>query len=117
MQSRKLKDYPSKPLGLYAAMEWGLKNVKFLSPFSFCGSKDGKEMTFHTYMEDHDKNFDVFIPEFTEDYIILFIPNKAGDNSIVLTLEDCLSEMGNKVSMEWLAKRIKRKWAMEYSVI
>ena len=115
MQSKSLRTCPSKPLGLYAAIEWGLRDVKFLSPFSFCGSKDDITHTFHCSMQDYDDDFKVYIPEFTEDFIVIFLPNKKGDNNILLTNEDCKEVMGTKVSMEWIANRIKKKWATKIS--
>lgn len=115
MQKQRLQTYPSKPIGLYAAMEWGLKNVKFVSPFSFCGSKEGKELTFQVSWQDHAEDFSLLIPEFNEQYLIMYIPNKKGDNAVLLTREDCLSSMGSRVNMKWIAERIKTKWIMTTS--
>lgn len=115
MQSRTLRTYPSRPLGLYAAMEWGLGNIKFLSPFSFCGSRGGKTMDFHVVFNEYDEVYDIDLPEFNEQFLILLIPNKPGDNTVVLSREDCKEKMGKKVSMAWVATRIKRKWTMNLS--
>ena len=115
MQKERTRDYPSKPLGLYAAMEWGLGNIKFLSPFSFCGTKGESELTFHVSIQDYDKGFNLLLPKFNEQFLILFIPNKSGDNTILLSKEDCEMKMGSLVSMEWLSKYIKRKWNMTLS--
>ena len=115
MQSKSLRTCPSKPVGLYAAMEWGLRDVKFLGPFSFCGKKDNLNLTFHCVMNDHDDDFNVYIPTFTEKFLCLFIPNKEGDNTVVLTREDCKDVMGKKVSMRWIADKLKKKWAMKIS--
>jgi hypothetical protein len=115
MQSSSLRTCPSKPLGLYAGLEWGLGDITFLSPFSFSGTKGGKVITFHCAMNDYDSNFNVYIPEFTEDVICLFIPNKDGDNSVLLTKQDCMRVMGKDVSMRWISKKIKKKWAMKTS--
>ena len=112
MQKQRLQTYPSKPLGLYAAMEWGLRNIKFLSPFSFCGSKGDNEITFYVSWQKHDNNFSLKVPEFNEQFLIMYIPNKSGDNAVLLSREDCLSSMGSLVDMKWIAKRIKRKWNM-----
>ena len=98
-------------------MEWGLKNVKFLSPFSFCGDKDGNTLTFHANIQDYDEGFCVVLPRFEEQFLILSLPNKKGENNVVLTKDDCAEEMGSKVSLEWIAPRIKRKWITTTSPI
>jgi hypothetical protein len=115
MQSSSLRTCPSKPLGLYAGFEWGLRDVKFLSPFSFSGNKDGTTFKFHVAVSDYDKEFNVAIPTFTEPFIILFIPNKTGDNCVLLSMDRCSSELGKKVSMQWIADNLSRKWAMKIS--
>lgn len=66
-------------------------------------------------MNDYDPDFNVFIPLFTEKYICIIIPNKKGDNSVLLTREDCADVMGGKVSMQWIADKLKKKWAMKIS--
>lgn len=66
-------------------------------------------------MSDHDEDFNVYIPKFTEKFICLIIPNKKGDNSVVLTKEDCQEVMGKKVSMQWIADKLKKKWAVTIS--
>ena len=115
MQSKSLQTCPSKPVGLYAAMEWGLRDITFLGPYSFCGRKDNVNLTFHCIMQDYDKDFNVYIPEFSEKFICLVIPNKYGDNSVVLTREDCEPVMKSRVSMHWIAEKLKRKWEMKIS--
>ena len=115
MQSKSLQTCPSKPVGLYAAVEWGLRNITFLGPYSFCGSKDNVNLTFHCNMQDYDEDFDVYIPEFTEKYIMLIIPNKDGDNSVLLTKDDCADVMGSKVSLKWISNKLRRKWEMKVS--
>jgi hypothetical protein len=115
MQSKSLQTCPSKVGGLYAAMEWGLRNIAFLGPYSFCGNKDNVNLTFHCHMQDYDEDFNVYIPQFTEKYIMLIIPNKKGDNSVLLTKDDCADVMGSKVSMKWIANKLRRKWEMKIS--
>lgn len=68
-------------------------------------------------MNDYDSDFNVFIPSFTEKYICIIIPNKKGDNSVLLTRDDCKGVMGSKVSMQWIAEKLKKKWAMPISPI
>jgi len=113
VQSRSLQTCPSKVVGLYAALEWGLRNIEFLGPYSFCGRKDNVNLTFHCNMQDYDEDFMVYVPEFTEKFICLTFPNKKGDNSVVLTREDCIPVMKTKVSMKWIAEKLKRKWEMK----
>lgn len=115
MQSKSLRTCPSKPLGLYAALEWGLRDITFLSPFSFRATKGSVNLTFHCIMTDHDNNLNIFIPKFTEEFLCLYIPNKKGDNTVVLTREDCKDVMGSKVSMQWIADKLKKKWEMTLS--
>ena len=64
-------------------------------------------------MQDYDEDFQIYIPEFTEKFICLVIPNKKGDNSVVLTREDCEPVMKTKVSMKWNADKLKLKWEMK----
>lgn len=116
MQSS-LRTCPSKPLGLYAGLEWGLGDIKFLSPFSFSGTKEGRIFHFHVAVSDYDKDFNVFLPLFTEPFIILFIPNKTGDNCVMLAGDRCSRDMGQKVSMQWVANNLSRKWEMKISPI
>lgn len=66
-------------------------------------------------MNDYDPDFNVFIPSFTEKYICIVLPNKQGDNSVLLTREDCAGVMGTSVSMQWIADKLKKKWAMKIS--
>ncbi len=68
-------------------------------------------------MQDYDEDFEVYIPEFTEKYIMLMIPNKKGDNSVLLTKDDCADVMGGKVSLKWISNKLKRKWEMKVSRI
>ena len=62
---------------------WKVKDITFLGPYSFCGSKDKVNLTFHCSMQDYDEDFMVYTV--TEKFICLVIPNKKGDNSVVLT--------------------------------
>jgi hypothetical protein len=100
----------SKGFGLFAAIEWGLGDVKFLSPQSFSGKKNGRVMTFHVHAENYDKDFTVSVPKFDTDFLLLFIPNKEGDNCVVLTRPDTWERTGQRVDMVWISKKLKRKW-------
>ena len=114
MQSQSLRTCPSKAFGLYASIEWGLSGVTTLSPFSFTGSKDGKELTFHSVITEAE-GYSVPIPEFAEQFLILCIANKKGDNCVVLTHQDCKQSMGEDVDFNWIAQHLKRKFHVQYS--
>jgi len=100
----------SKGFGLYAIMDWGLGDVKFLSPQTFSGKKHGRTMSFFVHAEDYDKDFTISIPNFDTDFLIVFIPNKEGDNCVVLDGAEASEMIGKRVEMTWIANRLKRKW-------
>lgn len=100
----------SKGFGAFAAIEWGLRDVKFLSPQTFSGSKNGRTMTFHVHAENYDKDFTVGVPYFDTDFLLLFIPNKEGDNCVILTRADSWEKRASRVDMTWIARKLKRKW-------
>lgn len=114
MQSQSLRTCPSKAFSLYASIEWGLSGVRTLSPFSFEGSKAGRLMSFHCSLQDSE-NYQVTIPNFEEEFLLLSIANKQGDNCVVLTREDCKPSMGGSVDFHWLAKHLKRKFDVQYT--
>ena len=97
MQKKPTETSHSKGIALLMSVEWGLRDIRFLSPHSFSASKDEKVFEFFVYTSPHDDNFDVMIPEFNNEYLILFIPNKTGDNCVLMTCVDCLESMGSKV--------------------
>jgi len=100
----------SKGFGAFAAIEWGLRDVKFLSPQTFSGSKNGRAMTFTVHAENYDEDFTVSIPKFDTDFLLLFIPNKEGDNCVILTRADSWERRESRVDMTWIARKLKRKW-------
>jgi hypothetical protein len=101
------KIFPSKLFANFALFEWGLSSFKLLGPHSFMGvGKEDKEVTFFCHIENH-KDFTVSIPSNNEDFVILCIPNKAGDNCVVMKSSDC---SGRVMSLEEIAKVIKRKF-------
>ena len=106
---RNLTLYPSKPFGLYAMMEWGLRDVKFLSPFSFSANTGDSTLTFHVSIQDHTEAHEVELPAIDEQYLILYIPNKRGDNCVVIDAKDCPS-VDTFVEFKWVAKHLKRKF-------
>ena len=114
MQSQSLQTCPSKAFGLYASIEWGLSGVKTLSPFSFQGRKGARDITFHSVITEAD-GYSVGIPQFDEEFLLLCIANKKGDNCVVLTQEDCKESMGKSVDFKWIAQHLKRKFNVQYS--
>jgi len=67
-------------------------------------------MSFHVHAENYDKDFTVSIPKFDTDFLLLFIPNKEGDNCVILTRADTWEKRANRVDMVWISKKLKRKW-------
>jgi len=116
-QKKKRQTCLSKALGLYARIEWGLRDVKILSPFSFSAIKETETFSFRTHQCDHDESMDVYLPEFNEQFIIVFIPNKKADNCILMRREDCLGSMASNVTMKWLASKILKKWRVNLKEI
>ena len=95
-----MTDCPSKPFSLFTSLDWGLCDVKVTSLLSFSASKNGSGMSFKCVIMYHNNGM-VMMKRFDEDYLLLLIPNKKGDNFIVLRKEDCEEEMDNLVSFEW----------------
>jgi len=100
----------SKGFGLYAAMDWGLRDIRFLSPQTFSGKKDGRTMSFFVHLEEYDEDFTISIPHFDTEFLIAFIPNKEGDNCVILTHKDASEKIGCRVEMTWISQNLKRKW-------
>jgi len=100
----------SKGFGVYAMIEWGLRDIEFLSPQTFSACKGTRRMSFHVHAENYDKDFTVSIPKFDTDFLLLFIPNKEGDNCVILTRADTWEKRASRVDMTWIAKKLKRKW-------
>lgn len=101
---------PSKVLVCHAVMSWGMRDFRVTSPFSFSAKKSGVESSFMCSIQDHQRA-EVHIPERkdSENFLMMLILNKKGDNLIVLDYKDLTDKEGSVVSFEWLAPRIKRK--------
>ena len=105
-------DYPSKLIALYGSLEWGLRDITFLSPFSFrcnhgeflCRARNHEDAKiFVEWLEDERDDW----------YVVYIIPNKAGDNCVLFKSVD-IAEMSNKwITFEWIAKKYKKKWRID----
>lgn len=91
-------------------IEWGLRDIEFLSPQTFSAKKGNRRMSFHVHAENYDKDFTVSVPKFDTDFLLLFIPNKEGDNCVVITRADSWERIESRVDMTWISKKLKRKW-------
>jgi len=105
---------PSKVIGLYASIEWGLRDIEFLSP-QFFRCNHGK---FGCHFVDHEdgKIFISWREDMRDDeYDVYVIRNKErGDNAVLFKAKD-LEPMSNKwVTFEWIAKHLKKKWRVDF---
>jgi len=104
--------YLSKVFSVYARLEWGLNDVKVITPIFFSAkSKDSKEIEFMCSIQNH-KDCTVSIPVF-KDILLMLIPNKKGDNFIVLDKKGCEGMMGKVITFKELANAIRRKTRFE----
>lgn len=102
----------SKVFSLYARLEWGLSDVKITTPIFFSAkTKKGDEVNFTCVMEDHEE-MTVFIPEFDK-FLLMLIPNKNGDNFIVLDKTGCINMVNKRVTFKEIANVIRRKTRFE----
>jgi hypothetical protein len=101
---------PSKVFGLYAVLEWGLKGLELIGPHSFSGvGKEGKQVSFFCIILEHE-GYLVSIPSNTEDFTIVMIENKKGDNCVVMESASC---SGKSLSLEEMVPLIKRKFKLD----
>jgi hypothetical protein len=105
----------SKVFSFYARLEWGLSDVKVTTPIFFSAKpkKGGDSIEFMCVMQDH-KDATIDLPVFN-DILLMLIPNKKGDNFIVLDRKGCQSMMGRNITFKELAGAIKRKTRFEVS--
>ena len=102
----------SKVLSVYARLEWGMSDVKITTPIFFSAkTQKGDAVNFTCVMEDH-KDMTVFIPEFDQ-FLLMLIPNKKGDNFIVLDHKGCESMMNQIVTFKQIANVVRRKTRFE----
>ena len=107
----------SKAFSVYARLEFGIGDVKVISPFLFSGSPKGsnKRYEFHCHSENH-VGAKLFIPKF-KDTLFMLIPNKKGDNFIVLKEADLKDKMNGMVDFKTLANVIKYKTRFETNIL
>lgn len=104
---------PSKVIALYGCIEWGLRDVEFLSPSSFRCNQG----VFRVQAVNHEDT-KVFIhwreDQKDDEYEVYIIKNKMhGDNCVLFKAQD-LEDMSNKwVSFKWIAKNLRKKWRIE----
>lgn len=102
---------PSKATALYGAIEWGLRDIEFLTPFIFSSNMG----TFYTQVDMHNNTRLVINDYVTDvDYFILIITNKDGDNAVLMKHEDVASKRGEVVDFVWIAQKLKKKWRVDY---
>jgi hypothetical protein len=102
----------SKVFSFYARLEWGLSDLNITTPIFFSAKTDkGDEVNFTCVMEDHE-DMTVFIPEFDQ-FLLMLIPNKKGDNFIVLDKIGCSSMINKRVTFKDIANVIRRKTRFE----
>lgn len=83
--------------------------MKSLGPSLFSGSKGGKVIKFKLNTSNYDADYMVRIPDTDgSDFVALFVPNKTGDNFVLLE-SSVVPEGGGQVSMQWIADNIKYK--------
>jgi hypothetical protein len=99
----------SKLFACYAEFEWGLRDVNVLGPYSFQATGKKGPSKFLISVQDH-KDFNVELPAFDEEFVILWIQNKVGDNCVVMAKEDC--KVG-KMNFKEIAEVIKVKFRAE----
>lgn len=112
MLSKEAMTCPSKAIALYGTMEWGLKNIEFLSPYSFRCNHG----LFYCRVKDHEDS-KIFVEWYEQrqddEYVVYIIPNKKGDNAVLFLAKD-IDPMSNKyMSFEWIAKHLKKKWRVD----
>jgi hypothetical protein len=100
-----------------AIMEWGLRIVEFLDPYSFAAvSKDtGEVFKFQVSIQDLNSSFSVKLYDTDADMIIIVINGKKGDNAVLLKSEDCKEEIGGDVSYSYIAEKLKKKWHVRFT--
>ena len=99
----------SKLFACYAEFEWGLRDVSVLGPYSFQATGKKGPSKFLISVQDHE-DFNINLPAFEEDFVIVWIQNKIGDNCVVMAKEDCKT---GKMNFKEIAEVIKVKFRAE----
>lgn len=102
-----------KAIGTLVCIEWGLRIVEFLDPFSFlaASTRTGVIVSVRCeVLEQQRKNgtycVDMTKPE--EEYYIGIIPDKVGDN-VVLIKSDVMKDGCENYAYQWIAENLKAK--------
>jgi hypothetical protein len=101
----------SKIFGLIAVIEWGMSDLELLTPYSFSAVGKYGRKSFMTHITEH-KDFYVDIPEHTNDFLILFITNKHGDNCVIMSRKN--TDPG-PMHFKDISTRIINKFRLEYT--
>lgn len=104
-----------KPVAIWASLEWGLKVIAF-GPRSFQAvTEDGEILVISCLIQDH-VDSSLIIPKFNNSYLVICIPNKEGDNCVLLTRDDCINHFNQKVTFKWVAKTLRKKFRIGISM-
>jgi len=97
-------------------MEWGLKDFRIISPHLFSAKANGKEYVFYVNIENH-TDYKLSKPTHDADFYAILIPNKKGDNLILLTKSDLMSHSGQFLDFNWIASNLKKKLRIETDLL
>ncbi len=103
--------FPSKAVALYAGIEWGLRDIAFLSPFIFSSNVGVFYVQECTHADSK-----VLINDYVNDvdYFVLLIKNKDGDNAVLMKSKAVMPYKNKVVDFTWIAKHLKKKWRVDY---
>lgn len=69
-------------------LAWGM-SVKDVRPPLYTATKDGKENSFWIAIQNHrNSELNIIAPDVKSDFVVIIIPNKRGDNLILLKDRD-----------------------------
>lgn len=97
-------------------MEWGLKDFRIISPHLFSAKANDKEYVFFVNIENH-INYKLSKPNHDADFYVILIPNKNGDNLILLTRSDLMAHSECFLDFNWIASNLKKKLRIETDLL
>jgi hypothetical protein len=102
-----------KAIGTLICIEWGLRIVEFLDPFSFLAvsTKTGVIVSIRCEVLEQikkDGSYCVYMTKPEEEYYIGIIPEKVGDN-VVLIKSDLMKDGSSAYPYKWIADNLKAK--------